>query len=123
MRFYYGIFCCVLSMLVLLVFIYMCLTKVRLAIFLCLFNYLMICLFVVFCFLVFFFKQKKAYEMRISDWSSDVCSSDLVMVAYLHGEGVPPMPRTSRRTKLSPSATFSGLQAIGSAPHGWYRQR
>src|SRR3546814_5061266 len=29
----------------------------------------------VFC--VFFFKQKTAYEMRISDWSSDVCSSDL----------------------------------------------
>src|SRR3546814_20229728 len=29
-------------------------------------------------FVVFFFKQKKAYEMRISDWSSDVCSSDLV---------------------------------------------
>src|SRR3546814_19308687 len=30
----------------------------------------------------FFFKQKTAYEMRISDWSSDVCSSDL---AALHG--------------------------------------
>src|SRR3546814_3416694 len=29
-----------------------------------------------FCF-IFFFKQKTAYEMRISDWSSDVCSSDL----------------------------------------------
>src|SRR3546814_7370040 len=28
-------------------------------------------------FYVFFFKQKTAYEMRISDWSSDVCSSDL----------------------------------------------
>src|SRR3546814_6601757 len=28
-------------------------------------------------FIVFFFKQKTAYEMRISDWSSDVCSSDL----------------------------------------------
>src|SRR3546814_7437178 len=28
--------------------------------------------------LFFFFKQKTAYEMRISDWSSDVCSSDLV---------------------------------------------
>src|SRR3546814_17446420 len=28
-------------------------------------------------YLVFFFKQKTAYEMRISDWSSDVCSSDL----------------------------------------------
>src|SRR3546814_2429900 len=27
----------------------------------------------------FFFKQKTAYEMRISDWSSDVCSSDLVV--------------------------------------------
>src|SRR3546814_7548934 len=30
------------------------------------------------CAYVFFFKQKTAYEMRISDWSSDVCSSDLV---------------------------------------------
>src|SRR3546814_19762790 len=35
----------------------------------------------------FFFKQKTAYEMRISDWSSDVCSSDL-----------PEGPRASRRT-------------------------
>src|SRR3546814_4470308 len=29
------------------------------------------------CSFFFFFKQKTAYEMRISDWSSDVCSSDL----------------------------------------------
>src|SRR3546814_6340108 len=29
-------------------------------------------------FFFFFFKQKTAYEMRISDWSSDVCSSDLI---------------------------------------------
>src|SRR3546814_48513 len=29
--------------------------------------------------LVFFFKQKTAYEMRISDWRSDVCSSDLIL--------------------------------------------
>src|SRR3546814_7278050 len=29
---------------------------------------------------VFFFKQKTAYEMRISDWSSDVCSSDLLTI-------------------------------------------
>src|SRR3546814_7799632 len=29
----------------------------------------------------FFFKQKTAYEMRISDWSSDVCSSDLIAAA------------------------------------------
>src|SRR3546814_2869080 len=30
-------------------------------------------------FCIFFFKQKTAYDMRISDWSSDVCSSDLVV--------------------------------------------
>src|SRR3546814_6562083 len=35
-----------------------------------------LCMLVV-CVCVFFFKQKTAYEMRISDWSSDVCSSDL----------------------------------------------
>src|SRR3546814_5548124 len=34
-------------------------------------------------FCVFFFKQKTAYEMRISDWSSDVCSSDLILGAVL----------------------------------------
>src|SRR3546814_3050091 len=33
---------------------------------------------------VFFFKQKTAYEMRISDWSSDVCSSDLQGDGALH---------------------------------------
>src|SRR3546814_5461871 len=38
----------------------------------------MVVSFVYWCFLFFFFfKQKTAYEMRISDWSSDVCSSDL----------------------------------------------
>src|SRR3546814_5811628 len=37
-----------------------------------------LCMYIV-CF--FFFKQKTAYEMRISDWSSDVCSSDLQIVA------------------------------------------
>src|SRR3546814_284983 len=30
----------------------------------------------------FFFKQKTAYEMRISDWSSDVCSSDLLVAIF-----------------------------------------
>src|SRR3546814_5773192 len=35
-------------------------------------------------FLFFFFKQKTAYEMRISDWSSDVCSSDL-RAHQMHG--------------------------------------
>src|SRR3546814_10339310 len=41
-----------------------------------------ILLFLFMCFFFFFFfKQKTAYEMRISDWSSDVCSSDLVLFA------------------------------------------
>src|SRR3546814_6036758 len=35
---------------------------------------------------VFFFKQKTAYEMRISDWSSDVCSSDLNILTALLGK-------------------------------------
>src|SRR3546814_16407235 len=34
----------------------------------------------------FFFKQKTAYEMRISDWSSDVCSSDLAETGHLRAE-------------------------------------
>src|SRR3546814_3081371 len=40
----------------------------------------------------FFFKQKTAYEMRISDWSSDVCSSDLPDIDNLYariGSGSP----------------------------------
>src|SRR3546814_8240474 len=36
----------------------------------------------VLCLTFFFFKQKTAYEMRISDWSSDVCSSDLMLAQY-----------------------------------------
>src|SRR3546814_7869047 len=40
-------------------------------------------------FLFFFFKQKTAYEMRISDWSSDVCSSDLTaLVAWVRDHGL-----------------------------------
>src|SRR3546814_5201201 len=39
---------------------------------------------------VFFFKQNTAYEMRISDWSSDVCSSDLLQSAPHRAD--PPCP-------------------------------
>src|SRR3546814_1899927 len=36
------------------------------------------------CLYFFFFKEKTAYEVRISDWSSDVCSSDLSKAAIVH---------------------------------------
>src|SRR3546814_6744320 len=46
---------------------------------------------------VFFFKQKTAYEMRISDWSSDVCSSDLGRPAAQAGPCRQPAARPARR--------------------------
>src|SRR3546814_8839084 len=51
----------------------------------------------------FFFKQKTAYEMRISDWSSDVCSSDLAR----HGcAGTVATPRRPGPGPGSPAATI-----------------
>src|SRR3546814_9779601 len=50
-------------------------------------------------FFLFFFKQKTAYEMRISDWSSDVCSSDLIAVqprAGVRPFAVPPVVQRCR---------------------------
>src|SRR3546814_10891022 len=47
----------------------------------------------------FFFKQKTAYEMRISDWSSDVCSSDLSVPSKETVE-MTDTPSTSRRALL-----------------------
>src|SRR3546814_6217 len=38
--------------------------------------------------LIFFFKQKTAYEMRISDWSSDVCSSDLACSGIFNASNI-----------------------------------
>src|SRR3546814_7627111 len=51
----------------------------------------MVCLdlFVFLFFIFFFFKQKTAYEMRIIDWSSDVCSSDLGLDALGYVEMTP----------------------------------
>src|SRR3546814_3518210 len=49
--------------------------------FVCIQILVMVILFSLFGCEVFFFKQKTAYEMRISDWSSDVCSSDLEQIA------------------------------------------
>src|SRR3546814_9917568 len=51
----------------------------------------------------FFVKQKTAYELRISDWSSDVCSSDLE-----ESDGVfPALPASSCEIKESGAATMS----------------
>src|SRR3546814_4246512 len=53
--------------------------------------------------IVFFFKQKTAYDMRISDWSSDVCSSDL----YRKGLGFSRYLRASQLT--SPPSSVNGF--------------
>src|SRR3546814_8171293 len=56
----------------------------------------------------FFFKQKTAYEMRISDWSSDVCSSDL----WYAGALVMPK-RSSSSTSSEGSSGMGVLSAFG----------
>src|SRR3546814_10637643 len=50
---------------------------------------------------VFFFKQKTAYEMRISDWSSDVCSSDLVHSSLQKERWSSPVHRSARHWPIS----------------------
>src|SRR3546814_8944832 len=52
-------------------------------------------------YLFFFFKQKTAYEMRISDWSSDVCSSDLAR----------PSPAARRRSPAPRQSAARSLRA------------
>src|SRR3546814_10222933 len=51
------------------------------------------------CLFFFFFKQKTAYEMRISDWSSDVCSSDL----YNSGGFNPSVPASQEPSAPQPA--------------------
>src|SRR3546814_19100930 len=54
----------------------------------------------------FFFKQKTAYEMRISDWSSDVCSSDLSAFAAPTSFPVPHPEMRPSGSEIAPGATF-----------------
>src|SRR3546814_2954686 len=67
----------------------------------------------------FFFMQKTAYEMRISDWSSDVCSSDLVPVGASSqascGLRLPPKPPGA------PSANSEGIVPLLSKLLLWMR--
>src|SRR3546814_1536628 len=60
--------------------------------------------------LIFFFKQKTAYEMRISDWSSDVCSSDLLLDC-LPGDG---LRHLEPFRAADPAAGDAGNQVPGS---------
>src|SRR3546814_8774823 len=54
----------------------------------------------------FFFKQKTAYEMRISDWSSDVCSSDLISLSTSARSPPSSFPVPSHKTtRLRPRGT------------------
>src|SRR3546814_5732680 len=79
-----------------------------------------VCLYVVVVlwFFFFFFKQKTAYEMRISDWSSDVCSSDLCeggaaagsSCHLSHPESTPRQDQHHRLQALEPAR-----RAVGSA--------
>src|SRR3546814_13974328 len=62
-------------------------------------------------YLFFFFKQKTAYEMRISNWSSDVCSSDLAAAPRPGargglGGGAPALPRGTRPRSRRARAAF-----------------
>src|SRR3546814_1554249 len=64
--------------------------------------------------LFFFFKQKTAYEMRISDWSSDVCSSDLIY--HVHPRPRPLHPACEGRGMNSPtSRSLKHLRDLGYA--------
>src|SRR3546814_19558993 len=59
----------------------------------------------------FFFKQKTAYEMRISDWSSDVCSSDLLARAAVHKR--PRFIHNGRKAARNLGPARIGHHAIG----------
>src|SRR3546814_6400480 len=68
---------------------------------------------------IFFFKQKTAYEMRISDWSSDVCSSDLAATVLpdLAGQGLlrgQPPAQVLERLRVEPEieAALAGVHYV-----------
>src|SRR3546814_5145028 len=72
---------------------------------------------------VCFFKQKTAYEVRISDWSSDVCSSDLVLLvarpAQAEGQVEPigGMPDHVAEHRVCPGVTGVDELLVPAVPH------
>src|SRR3546814_7951264 len=75
----------------------------------------------------FFFKQKTAYEMRISDWSSDVCSSDLLFRSGLRGgqgqAGVRLHPRLRQFRRAHPRAARARDRPGRRARRAWLEHR
>src|SRR3546814_959489 len=67
--------------------------------------------------MLFFFKQKTAYEMRISDWSSDVCSSDL-SVWHL-SDWTQPSENMKARAAFDQSAPSAQLTASPAPEWTW----
>src|SRR3546814_4834367 len=70
----------------------------------------------------FFLKQKTAYDMRISDWSSDVCSSDLGPPDHRDPAGRGAVPRTAGRTPCHRPRSHAAVAqlrygAIGNGAH------
>src|SRR3546814_2679115 len=70
----------------------------KITMFLFITTFVLICLSFIYFF--FFFKQKTAYDMRISDWSSDVCSSDLVLIGERSIKPFPVLGRYERGNLL-----------------------
>src|SRR3546814_16718057 len=75
-------------------------------------------------FLFFFFKQKTAYEMRISDWSSDVCSSDLTNARNIESPFWKGAASNPARRCLVPFTQFAeprpGKDAAGLPAQRWF---
>src|SRR3546814_9936097 len=69
-------------------------------------------------FIIFFFKQKTAYEMRISDWSSDVCSSDLICTMVADRAGKYGLTSAMRVFLLSYAHTANLHESLGAVPIG-----
>src|SRR3546814_3896886 len=75
------------------------------------------------CVMIFFFKQKTAYEMRISDWSSDVCSSDLnvISVASYHAVRFGYLQHTSATARGTVAVTASVQFHVNCSNHACRR--
>src|SRR3546814_4233884 len=69
---------------------------------------------------VFFFKQKTAYEMRISDWSSDVCSSDL-NERGLHARAAAKFVKLADSFDAAVTVTKDGTEVCGTSIMGLMR--